>query len=185
MIYNYRCRMCGQTFQDAKSVESRYTSAMCPYCYTEGAETMRDPETHEMVSKLEILPAKRVHIMKRAVEAESERRHSDEGVPQPGLGPEVRTRTSKELREECEKAREKLYERTSRPHSVIRPFPKDPADPRAGVVFEKVTNQGQGFDPGVIAPVDELGEPAENELDREIRELQEALGEDAELLKGE
>ena len=181
MLYNYKCRMCGQTFRDEKSVESRFTSAMCPHCFTEGAENIKDPDTGEMTSKLEILPPKRVHVMKRAVEAESERDHGNQGVPQPGLGRNIRTRTSKEFREEAKKARERLYERTSRPHSTVRPYPKDPADPRAGVVFEKVTNQGVGLDLGEIAPVAELGPPAETALDKEFREAQDRLGEPLEM----
>jgi hypothetical protein len=153
--YSYICHKdrggCGQEWQDFKPIHAR-RNVMCPNCYSDANENNHyDPETHTYLPRIEI-------ILRNPPQVISDIDHQDgrlgESVEMPGLGPDVRVSSRRELRDQLKRTRDEMWERTQGEHSTIRPFQDD----NGKIVMEKVTTKSEGFDVGEIVPMEDKPE---------------------------
>jgi hypothetical protein len=148
-LYSYECRACGNIWRDNKPMAARL-AVMCTICQSQPQELMPDPDDNtRMVSKVYMLMPQNVTFI-------SDITHQDgaggEPIHQPGLGKDVYVSSRRQLKEEREKVREKLFNDTDGEHRTLRPF----RDPGSGkIIHDFVTHHNTGHDIGEIVTMEE------------------------------
>jgi hypothetical protein len=183
VVRSYECLReaggCGQVFQDQKPYHAMH-AVMCPNCSMDGSEKYVD-EHGRLAYRIAWIPPKiqQIHDVDHADGNTGNR------IPMPALGEGVTVGSRSEMNDALKRAREQMYEATNGPHASMVAV----KDERTGqVVFEKVTRDLKGFDPGELHVLDapETAKPQRSPFnpslsaDEHIRRLDEQLGEKAE-----
>lgn len=150
-LYMYKCQPCGHEFSLMKAMHDNNVD--CIACGASGYETMINPDTGDTIYKV-VRVYKRINVVS---DIDSSEGRVGEAIDMSvALGAEARNVTSRsQLRELKKRTRERVFNQTDGPKTVMREF----VDAGTGKRYrEQVTNNVTGLDLGEIHRVESQGE---------------------------
>jgi hypothetical protein len=149
---------CGLEFRDMKAAHAVHQT-VCPYCSMDGLEKQWDPGLSKHVYRIQIIHPDGPPRFTPDISGQDGRTNEPVDMSHTLSGnQQISSRST--MDDALKRARDESYESTRGEHSRMEPFREDPNDPESPIHWEKTTSVHEGFDPGVLHPVETIKETA-------------------------